>query len=99
MAEQAKAESSRADELRGAAVADILKSRRSKSRPRWVRAAGFGSVTTQEIADQLRRQFSVEIDKRKIEVKEPIKSLGSHPVLVKVHPKVHVSVTVKVQNE
>ena len=56
----------------------------------------FGSVTAQEIAEQLRKQFSVEIDKRKIEIKEPIKSLGTHPVVVKVHPKVHVSVQVNV---
>ncbi len=59
----------------------------------------FGSITSQEIADQLRRQFSVEIDKRKIDLKEPIKSLGSHPVVVKVHPKVHVPLTVKVVAE
>lgn len=56
----------------------------------------FGSITTQEIAEQLRSQFSVEIDKRKIDVKEPIKTLGSHPLIVKVHPKVHVSLTVEV---
>ncbi len=59
----------------------------------------FGSITTQEVAEQLRRQFSVEIDKRKIDVKEPIKTLGSHPVTVKVHPKVHVTVTVVVTDE
>ncbi len=59
----------------------------------------FGSITTQEVAEQLRRQFSVEIDKRKIDVKEPIKPLGSHPVTVKVHPKVHVTVTVVVTDE
>lgn len=56
----------------------------------------FGSITSQEIAEQLRRQFSVEIDKRRIDLKEPIKTLGSHSVTVKVHPKVHVSVTVVV---
>lgn len=59
----------------------------------------FGSITTQELADQLRKQFSVEIDKRKIDLKEPIKSLGTHPIVVKVHPKVHVSVTVNVVGE
>lgn len=59
----------------------------------------FGSITTHEIADQLRKQFSVEIDKRKIDLKEPIKSLGTHSVVVKVHPKVHVPVTVKVVAE
>lgn len=56
----------------------------------------FGSITTQELADQFRKQLSVEIDKRKIDLKEPIKSLGIHPMVVKVHPKVHVSVTVNV---
>lgn len=59
----------------------------------------FGSITTQEIAEQLRRQFSVEIDKRKIDLKEPIKSLGAHSVVVKVHPQVHVPITVKVVAE
>ena len=59
----------------------------------------FGSITTQDIAEQLRRQLSVEIDKRKIDVKEPIKTMGSHPVTVKVHPKIHVSVTVEVTPE
>lgn len=59
----------------------------------------FGSVTPQEIADQLRRQFAVEIDKRKIEIKEPIKSLGTHKVTVKIHPKVHVQVQVDVVAE
>lgn len=59
----------------------------------------FGSVTPQEIADQLRRHFAVEIDKRKIEIKEPIKSLGTHKVTVKIHPKVHVQVQVDVVAE
>lgn len=59
----------------------------------------FGSITTQEIADQLRRQFAVEIDKRKIDLKEPIKSLGTYPITVKVHPQVHVAVQVKVVAE
>lgn len=59
----------------------------------------FGSVTTQELADQLRKQFSAEIDKRKIEIKEPIKSLGTHTITVKVHPKVHVSLKVDVVAE
>lgn len=59
----------------------------------------FGSITTQEITDQLRKQFSVEIDKRKVELKEPIKSLGEHSAVVKVHPKVHVPITVKVVAE
>lgn len=59
----------------------------------------FGSITTQELADQLRKQYSVEIDKRKIDLKEPIKSLGTHSVIIKVHPKVHVPIVVSVVAE
>lgn len=59
----------------------------------------FGSITSQEIADQFRGEFAVEIDKRKIELKEPIRSLGSYSVLVKVHPQVHVNVKVEVVGE
>lgn len=56
----------------------------------------FGSVTSSEIAEQLRRQYAVEIDKRKIDLKEPIRSLGLYSVGIKVHPEVHVAIQVKV---
>ncbi|NLJ80416.1 MAG: 50S ribosomal protein L9 [Firmicutes bacterium] len=59
----------------------------------------FGSITSQEIAEQLRRQYAVEIDKRKIELQEPIKSLGTYSVLVKIHPEVHVSLQIEVVGE
>ncbi len=47
----------------------------------------FGSVTSQDIADQLLNQ-NVEIDKRKILLEEPIKALGLYTVDVKLHPEV-----------
>lgn len=56
----------------------------------------FGSITSQEIAERLKRQYKVEIDKRKIELEEPIKSVGKHPVKIKIHPKVQVEITVQV---
>ncbi|NMB20789.1 MAG: 50S ribosomal protein L9 [Firmicutes bacterium] len=99
VAQVKKAESSRMDrELKEAErVGDIIRDKKLNVAAK-VGEGGrlFGSITTQEIAEQLRSQFAVEIDKRKIEVKEPIKTLGSHPITVKVHPKVHVSVTVEV---
>ncbi|HET55631.1 MAG TPA: 50S ribosomal protein L9 [Ignavibacteria bacterium] len=52
----------------------------------------FGSVTTQMIADSLNEK-GFQIDKRKIEITEPIKALGIYSVNVKLHPK--VSSTVK----
>jgi large subunit ribosomal protein L9 len=47
----------------------------------------FGSVTSQMIAEQLEAQ-GITLDKRSIELDEPIKALGMYEVPVKLHPKV-----------
>ena len=49
----------------------------------------FGAVTAMEIASAVEAQIGLKIDKRKIELPEPIKNLGEHTVKVKVHPNVH----------
>ncbi len=56
----------------------------------------FGSVTSKEIADALKKQHGVEVDKRKLDLKEPIKALGSYEVHVKVHPEVIAKLQVHV---
>lgn len=48
----------------------------------------FGSVTGKEIAQALKEQQDIEIDKRKIVISEPIKTLGEAEVSVKLHTKV-----------
>ncbi len=48
----------------------------------------FGSVTNADIATQLKREAGLDIDKRKIEVEPPIKSLGPHEVTVQLHTEV-----------
>jgi large subunit ribosomal protein L9 len=48
----------------------------------------FGSVTNADIAQQLKREAGIEIDKRKIEVDPPIRSLGPHEVQIELHPEV-----------
>jgi len=58
----------------------------------------FGSVTTQEIADVLAAE-KIEIDKRKIELPEPIKALGTFPVMIKLHHEVSVNTKVWVVKE
>ncbi|KGK89387.1 50S ribosomal protein L9 [Desulfosporosinus sp. HMP52] len=58
----------------------------------------FGSVTSKEIADALKKQHGVEIDKRKLDLKEPIKALGSYEVNVKVHPEVIAKLQVHVSS-
>ena len=57
-----------------------------------------GSVTAQDVADALARQ-SFTIDRRKVQIDEPIKQLGDHKVAVKLHRNVSAEVTVKVVRE
>ncbi len=56
----------------------------------------FGSITNQDIATALKAQHRVEIDRHKIDLKEPIKTLGEHQVPLKLHRDVsaHVNVIV-----
>ncbi len=56
----------------------------------------FGSVTTSEIADAINEQASVELDRKVLSLAEPIKSLGTHSVQVKLHADVEFPVTVEV---
>ena len=56
----------------------------------------FGSVTNKEIAETLKKHYSLEIDKRKIELKEPIKNLGTYTVHAKLHPEVGADFQVRV---
>lgn len=58
----------------------------------------FGTVTSQMIADALAEK-GFEIDKRRIEIEEPIKSLGIYGVNIKLHPKVSAKIKVWVVRE
>lgn len=58
----------------------------------------FGSVTSKQIADGLKEQ-GIKIDKRKIELADPIKSLGYTNVPIKVHSQVTATVKVHVTEE
>ena len=48
----------------------------------------FGSVSSKEIAEAAKAQCGMEIDKKKIQMPEAIKSLGVYEIAVKLHPKV-----------
>ncbi|MEW6725882.1 MAG: 50S ribosomal protein L9 [Bacillota bacterium] len=56
----------------------------------------FGSVSTKDIAAALEAQHKINIDRKKFELKEPIKSLGTYKVLARLHPGVHAEFTVEV---
>lgn len=54
----------------------------------------FGSIPSKQIADALNKQYKIKIDKRKIELDQPIRALGFTQVPVKLHP--HVTATINV---
>ena len=57
----------------------------------------FGSVSSKEIAEAAKAQCGMEIDKKKIQMPEAIKSLGVYEIAVKLHPKVTGKLKVKVE--
>lgn len=59
----------------------------------------FGSVTTQDVADALREQHGVAIDRRQLELEEPLRILGTHQVPVRVGTGMTAQVTVEVVAE
>ncbi len=57
----------------------------------------FGSVSTKEIAEALKAQFGVDIDKKKMVINDAIKALGNYEVTCKLHKDVSAKLIVKVQ--
>lgn len=56
----------------------------------------FGAVSTADVAAAVKAAGGPELDKRKIEVPTPIKTVGSHKALVRLHPEVQATVTLEV---
>lgn len=59
----------------------------------------FGSVSSKEIAQAVKEQMNLDVDKKKIQLKEAIKSLGTHIVPIKLHPEVTAELKVVVKEE
>lgn len=57
----------------------------------------FGSVSSKEIAEAAKEQHDMDIDKKKIQLTDPIKNLGVYEVVVKLHPQVSAKLKVKVE--
>lgn len=56
----------------------------------------FGSVTTSDVATAVQEQTGIDVDRRKLHLDEPIKSLGTHQVPARLHPDVEFAITVEV---
>lgn len=57
----------------------------------------FGSVSAKEIADAAKDQLGVELDRKKMNLRSPIREIGEHTVQVRVHPKVTAALKVIVK--
>ncbi|MCC6232107.1 MAG: 50S ribosomal protein L9 [Verrucomicrobiales bacterium] len=58
----------------------------------------FGSITPGLIADEMKTQFEAMVDKRKVHIDHPIRSLGDHEVDLRLHPEVHVKLKVHIES-
>jgi|YelNatPaOPRAMG01_1025707.scaffolds.fasta_scaffold89513_2 large subunit ribosomal protein L9 len=59
----------------------------------------FGSVTSGTIADELKQQFDITLDKKKIHLEQPIRNLGEYEVEMRLHPDVKTTLKVVVESQ
>ena len=59
----------------------------------------FGSISTKEIAAAAKEQCNLELDKKKMQLKEPIKNIGTYMVPIRLHPKVTAELKVIVKGK
>ena len=59
----------------------------------------FGSITNADIAEALKAQHQVEVDRHRIDVKEPIKTLGEHQVTLRLHRDVDAAINLIVTQD
>lgn len=81
-----------------------LKARLDKSQVKFLKKAGesgkvFGSITSKEIADKIQEELNIKVDKKKINLTNPIKALGEFNVEIKLYSEVVANLKVKVDNQ
>jgi large subunit ribosomal protein L9 len=59
----------------------------------------FGSITTADLAEEIAKQTEETIDRRDIHLDEPIRSLGTHEVSIRLHPEVNATISIQVDAE
>ena len=59
----------------------------------------FGSVSAKEISGALKEQYGIDVDKKKLQLPEALKNLGSYEVAARLHPQVTGKITVKVTTQ
>jgi len=59
----------------------------------------FGSITSKDVADAIKSQHKIEVDKKKVVLHDAIKSIGTYQVEIKVYPEISAKINVKVDEE
>lgn len=59
----------------------------------------YGSVGNQDIADAIEKQFDIQIDRRKLQLRAPIKDLGHYTIVYKPHPEVPIDIDISVVSD
>ena len=59
----------------------------------------FGVITSQDIVQEIKKKCNIEIDHRKVDLKEPIRVIGVKEVFLKLHPEVEISLKIEVRKE
>ena len=59
----------------------------------------FGSITGKDVADAIKSQHKIDIDKKKVVLHDAIKALGTYQVEIKVYPEISAEINVKVAEE
>jgi len=59
----------------------------------------FGSVTNVQLANRIKEEFGIELDRKIIEIEEEVKTLGTHKAVVKLHKDVVANLTIEVIKE
>lgn len=95
VAEREEEEKSQAEELKNK-LGEITVSMKAKSGQD---GRLFGSITSKQIADVLKKEYKITVDRRKIELDEPIRTLGNTKVPVKLHQEVNGTINVHVVEE
>ena len=67
------------------------------SRERGEEGKLFGVITSQDIVQEIKKKFSIEIDHRKVDLKEPIRVIGVKEVFLKLHPEVEIPLRIEVK--
>jgi len=79
-------------------IADKLKEAKLiLSRERGEDGKLFGVITSQDIVQEIKKKFNIEIDHRKVDLKEPIRVIGVKEVFLKLHPEVEISLEIEVK--